>query len=484
MRLLIRFSRTCHKYLGLIGAAYFLLMALSGILLNHPDLIRGMSLPAALLPDSHTLGDGDTLIVGGRAGVWYSPDRGRHFVPLAQGYPQDADARDTLCLLHYHHQGRAHLLAGTRGGLFHYDFSGDWQKVPRPQDDAAVVALIRRGNDLLLFTEQQCLISPLNGRFEFRPQPFHYAQADLPSTVPLIRWLFALHSGAVLGLPGRLFVDVSAAILVFLSLSGLWLCSVSRRFMPQVPGTNLLFWWRNHLKLGIRCAMFLLLITLSGVVIRPPFSTLIKDCRISRSSMAFHPDDSRRLRIDRVALSADHSEILIATRDGLFGGPADLHAPLRRRSVAAPISAMGVNVLCSQQDGRWIIGSFAGLYLWDEKHRLADALITSASRRPLVTALIMQKNRPVAFVDYRDGAYPCRRPDTDVTPQPVHFPAAMGEASVPLRHILFELHNGRILRQWLGAWSMAFIPVGGGLLCLVLVSGFYDWWLLKTITKK
>jgi len=480
----------------LIFAAYFLLMALTGILLNHPELIRGLALPVALLPDSHTLrngarmavrdtvSDGDSLIIGGRAGVWYSPDRAEHFIPLMEGYPQDADDRDTLCLLHYRHQGRTHLLAGTRNGLFHYDFSGVWENVALPQDDAAIVALIRRGNDLLLFTEQQCLISPMGTHFEFRPHPLLYAQADLPSTVPLSRWLLALHSGAVLGLPGRLFVDAAAAILVFLCLSGLWLCPTSRRFLPPVPGIKLPFWWRNHLQLGIRSVLFLLLITLSGVVIRPPFSALIKDCRIARSSMIFHPDDSRRPRIDRVALSADHSEILIATRDGLFGGPADLNTPLRRRSVAAPISAMGVNVLYSLQDGRWIIGSFAGLYLWDEKQRCASALITPASRRPLVTALITHERRPVAFVDYRDGPRPCRLPDTDDTPQPIHFPVALGELSVPLRHILFELHNGRILRQWLGIWYTALIPLGGGLLCLVLTSGVYDWWSRTSTTKK
>ena len=47
-RILFRYSKRrkeLHKYVGLIGLAYFLIMAISGVLLNHPSLIRGISVP-------------------------------------------------------------------------------------------------------------------------------------------------------------------------------------------------------------------------------------------------------------------------------------------------------------------------------------------------------------------------------------------------------------------------------------------------------
>jgi len=45
-----RISRAIHKYLGLILALYLLGMGVTGLLLNNPALISGVSVPWALTP--------------------------------------------------------------------------------------------------------------------------------------------------------------------------------------------------------------------------------------------------------------------------------------------------------------------------------------------------------------------------------------------------------------------------------------------------
>ena len=47
-KLIFRFSRFTHKYLGLIALVYFLGMGVSGILLNHPTLLQEFSLPCEI----------------------------------------------------------------------------------------------------------------------------------------------------------------------------------------------------------------------------------------------------------------------------------------------------------------------------------------------------------------------------------------------------------------------------------------------------
>ena len=113
-KLLFRFSRFTHKYLGLIVLVYFLGMGISGILLNHPTLLQGFSLPLGWLSDSYqykewnrwSLRDAafskqqpEKIYVAGKEGVLMSRNAGRSFTPLSSGLPAPVYLRDTNCLL-------------------------------------------------------------------------------------------------------------------------------------------------------------------------------------------------------------------------------------------------------------------------------------------------------------------------------------------------------------------------------------------------
>ncbi len=46
---------------------------------------------------------------------------------------------------------------------------------------------------------------------------------------------------------------------------------------------------------------------------------------------------------------------------------------------------------------------------------------------------------------------------------------------MPLWNYLFEVHNGRFFREWLGGGYILIVPLGALLLVLITLTGVYDW---------
>lgn len=52
-----------------------------------------------------------------------------------------------------------------------------------------------------------------------------------------------------------------------------------------------------------------------------------------------------------------------------------------------------------------------------------------------------------------------------------------------LWHFLFEVHNGRIFRDWLGKYTWLIVPLGGLVLLLNVLSGSYDWFYRRVLVR-
>ena len=104
-------------------------MGSSGVLLNHPSIIRKLAVPRSLLPEKYTFNDwnrmalrsavfseldADTVYVGGKTGVWISRNGGVTFSRLDEGFPNNSYDMDTLSLLLVENETGSRLLAGTR----------------------------------------------------------------------------------------------------------------------------------------------------------------------------------------------------------------------------------------------------------------------------------------------------------------------------------------------------------------------------------
>ena len=93
----LKISRWLHKYLGLVLLLFLAWMSLSGILLNHPNLIQNVSVHRIFVPKQYQPNNwnrsslkgieymGDSLLLYGRQGVYLSHDKGQSFTTFMKG---------------------------------------------------------------------------------------------------------------------------------------------------------------------------------------------------------------------------------------------------------------------------------------------------------------------------------------------------------------------------------------------------------------
>ena len=500
-RSIFRISKFIHKYVGLVCLVYFLLMGVTGVLLNHPSLMRELAVPMAWVPESYVYSNWnrmawreacfsekkpDTLYVGGKTGVWESKDKGQSFRRLANNFPGAACDMDTRCLLLAESDESAYLYAGTGIGLYRYDFKQEvWQRIEIDTlRNVKIVDLVRTDDQILVFTPFACYgFNPVEENSVLQRMPLKSGVA--PGTqVPMFRFLLKLHDGSVLGLPGRLFVDIIGLALIFLSISAIYIWYIpwrKKRFRKQRFKSRFFrFFHKYHLKFGIYTAFFLGLIALTGIFIRPPL--LIAIIRYSVPTGLLN--DSRPVgewqnKITRAVYSHKNDILILATRDGFFRGPADFSEAFLSTSIGVPVHGMGVNVLETLAGQRLLIGSFSGLYIWDDRSNQA----TDVHGKPIISrgrgvqgagmaaGAAVQSGELRYWADYRNGLKSAHQ---DVPPL-VMPDRIIQNSQMSLWHFLFEVHNGRIFRDWMGTYTWLIVPLGGLALLLNLLSGCYDW---------
>ena len=508
-KLLFKISKVLHKYVGLVGLVYFVMMGVSGILLNHPDLLRPFSLPMRWMPPSYHYSDWNrmalreavfsptdpgTLFVGGKNGVWQSHDDGRSFRPMGRGFPTSAYDRETRCLLFDERGATAHLYAGTRTGLYRYDFDrAHWERIAAGlPPNTEIVDLVRAGKKILVFTPTAGYkLTGLVEKPQFQMVPLVSA-TDPDRRIRLFRFLLKLHDGSVLGLPGRLLMDLMAMALIFLSLSAIYIWYIpwrARKLKQRRTRTHRLrFFYKYHLKFGIYTALFLIIFALTGMFVRPPLLLAIAGYSVPVALL----DDDRTngawpSRITRATYLAEENTLLLATRDGFFAGPPDGSRPFTPYRIDVPVHGMGVNVLEPLAGQRLLIGSFSGVYVWNSNAQSATdvhgkPLFSRRSGPPgaMAAGAVVCRGEVRYWADYRRGLQ-------SITDQRSSFtmPHRMVTySSISLWHFLFEIHNGRIFRDWMGTYVSLIVPFGSLVLVMTSLAGVYDWVYRKAKKRK
>ncbi|MCD6293156.1 MAG: PepSY domain-containing protein [Deltaproteobacteria bacterium] len=488
-----------HKIIGLLILVFCLWMALSGILLNHPQLLKKYSLSNRIMPANYQYRNwnrmswrdavfssqhDNILYVGGKEGVWQSLNQGKNFTPLITGFPDAAYERDTLSLLLATDNNRETLYAGTKSGLF-YRLRKSWHKIDHPVlQEQPVVDLIQIDNRILAFTPSAVFQADSNSnppKFTTLILPRNPQEAP---TVPLFRWLLKIHDGSILGLPGRLLVDFLGLALIFVTLSGLLIWYVTwrkrRRKKTIFSGKIFSFNYRWHLKLGIINALLFAIIALSGALVRPPLLIAIVRLTIPASFMPdSNPDNPWANQIQRAAYLKNRRELIIATKQGLFRGKLGSATPFRKIPDIVPIHGMGAMVFEALDDHSLLIGSFSGLYLWDTYQHIIMQLKSRSTRnnpdwgKPLmVTGVAVRQGQALLVADYNEGLKPLRRRLQLHLPMPDEIRT---QSRISLWNALFELHNGRIFEQLIGPLYWLIIPVGGISLLIAILSGSLNW---------
>lgn len=390
-----------HKILGLLLLLFMVWMAISGVVLNHRSLFSDRQISRGLLPSDYLYenwnygffkgsakisADSDSVLLYGNEGVWLSDAENTFIREYNAGILVGADNRKAMRVVRTR---SGEVFCATLFALYRLENNEQrWTPVPLPTQIDRISDMEVRGDSVVVVTRSELLLNKGDGLFvrqELPPTP------DLDEKRSLFRLLWTLHSGELFGWPGKLAVDLMAIILVFLSITGLfiWLFPkmIRRRKKKELPVKRpvetLRFSMKWHNKVGYWLTIPLLIVVITGSFLRPPLLIAISRAKVTppplttmRTANTWH-DLLRSLRYD-----TEKGDWILYTSEGFFSLPSLDDSP-RRMLYQPPVSVMGLNAFHPLGDGFWITGSFNGLMLWN---RTTGDLIDGFSGMPYQAA--------------------------------------------------------------------------------------------------
>jgi hypothetical protein len=498
---LFAISKPIHKYAGLALGIFLIWMSLSGILLNHPGLIADISVPKWLVPGHYhlenwnrsSLVDADyfadnpsEIYIGGRQGVWLSENYGKSFRPMMDGaFPESRYLRKTRDILAYKINRKQILFAATAGGLFAYQ-EGSWQRMITDDEREDFRKIINTGKELLAFTKNRIYKSQLD---EIKFERLKTSRSEKENKMTLVEFFFELHGGGAWGLPGKIIYDITGIAVIFLSLSALYIWVFPKRWKPeflQKPHLRRLFKYlfKYHLKIGIIFAVILLLIAATGLFMRPPLIVALLDGSVPKK---YYPGIRHESPWHRKIRNAMHdkrnNKIIIDATDGYWTAPDDFSQPFDKEAPPVAIFPMGATVFNVDKNGDYLIGSFLGLFRIDHDNGEINDVINGDEVK-IENAARPGDNMVTGYFCLPDGEYVnthyqgLKKLDGDNTK--FIMPELMKkDYRMPLWNYMFELHNGRIFKGFIGGWYILFVPVGALLFLFISFTGVFDWAFIK-----
>lgn len=491
-----RFWKTYHKWAGWLLTFFLLMFCFSGIVLNHRYLFSGCEVNRSWLPGNYQytnwsngmikgtlrLPDGEVLVFG-NAGVWLTDSCFSAFAELNEGIDKGIDRRKMSNVVH--------LPDGSVWCAALYDVyclqDNRWEKrrVKRPDEaEERIADLTTRGDTLVVLTRSHIYHS-VPPYTTFAPQELP-APAGYAPRVSLFRTVWALHSGELFGLPGRLVVDLLGVALAMLCLTGLGygllpplLRRRKRRKLPVTPYARLLkHSVRWHHRLGTWPIVFTVLLAATGMCLRPPLMIpLVLTSTAPLPGSTLDADDAWHDKLRSLRWDDELHSWLLSTSDGFYAFTSFHDTPVRMMQ-APSVSPMGINVFTRCAPGEWLVGSFSGLFRWHvatgevTDYFTGQPPATAAYGRPIGRIPVAGYSSDLATAeavvfDYENGA---RGKGTyRLLPPP---PEALLRQPMSLWHFCLELHTGRLYTPLLGRVSVLYVFLSGLLLTLLLVSGY------------
>lgn len=503
----MKFFRKYHKWFGLFATLFILFFAVSGMVLNHRELLSGIDVNRRLLPPPYRYNNwnlaavkgsvkagGDSILVFGNIGVWLTDSTFRTFRDLNAGFPKGIDNRKVNTLSYSTATG---LLAGTLFGLYHFN-GRVWEEVSLPEESVRVVKILQKGDSLLVLTRSNLFMTTAMSGF----RSFHEVRVpegeDNDGKVGLFRTLWVIHSGEIYGLTGKLIIDIVGIIFITLCITGLiWFFvpyllkgtkdEYKRSRLKRFNRTSLK--WHNVL--GSWAILILLLNTATGMFLRPPLLIPIAYERVKK--IKFTSLDNPNPWYDRfrdLLYDAEQKRYLVATSEGIYYSDDMFTGKLKLFPAQPPVSVMGINVFEQAGPGRYLVGSFSGIFEWESATgRTLDCVTRTEytgngqSGPPFgnvsVAGSVNCNDSTRVIFDYAMGAFAL----TGNNPLPPVPEQVIKESPVSLWNTCLEIHTGRIFEPVLGPFYIIVVPLVGLATLFILVSGFFAWWLARRRKK-
>ena len=505
---LYKTSRWVHKYPGLLLLLFFIWMSISGVLLNHPEMLKNLSVPQWFVPEHYhpdnwnrrTLkgivysGEGrDTLIAYGNQGIYRSTDKGMQFSSFMAGEFPTAAWKKRTNHLFFNKQPQL-LLSATNDGLLTYDFEHSaWQIVTLPDRSVPILKIIRTEDRLVLIAKSCFYVSRLDTNLTFTKHiPSRTAEDE---HVSLIQVFLELHDGSIWGFPGKMLWDVAGVVLLFLCVSAFYIWYYPKKWKWQYKKNNSTappgdkksrhFFFRYHKTLGWYAAVLLLIIFFTGTFLRPPLMIIIAEGKLPEKYYpAIQDSNPWEKKIRNALYDSVNKQIVLDCTDGIWTGSLTENKPFIKKSLPVRIFAMGATVFEEEKPGTWLIGSFGGLERFNVKEKSITPVLQSKSPvKPGRPASTLVNGRIIApdSTEYILGHYKgiCDTEGNRISNAFVMPEQIKKQYRMPFWNFLFELHNGRIFKGVLGSFYILVIPVGGIIGLLILLSGIFDYWFIK-----
>jgi hypothetical protein len=488
-----------HKWLGVVLAFFFILFALSGIVLNHRATFSEVDISRGWLPKEYRYNNwnnaavrgivrlsNDSLLLYGNVGVWRTDINFNAFDDFNTGFPKGIDNRKIADL---HVTANGDIFAATLFGLYR-NINQKWQKVSLPINEERMVALEQRGDSLIVMSRSYLLLALKDDSFNHFEKIPLLAPKDEEKRVSLFKTIWFIHSGKIWGTTGKLIVDIGGIAMILLSLTGLFyffapklLRKIKGRFKLRGRVKRLNRWsYKWHLNVGVFAAILLLVVTATGMFLRPPLlipiaSKTVKPIKGSvLDDSNFWSDNLRDIIYD-----SELKFFLLATNEGIYAlSPCLRDAPVKF-ALQPPVSVMGINVFW-KENGRYVVGSFSGLYRWNPfQHHLSNYL-TGQQVKPHSTLSSPFGNLAVAggarqdsseniFFDYNNGAFTLSLEN----PLPAMPRALVDQSGMSLWNLALEVHTWRILNFALSSFYILVVPLAGLLGIVIVITGIWMW---------
>lgn len=491
---MVKFLKKYHKWIGIISVFFILMFAVSGVLLNHRQMISGFEISRKWLPEKYHLKNwnngaikgtlplsADSILMYGASGIWLADSLAEHIRPFDSGIRKGIDNRSFRALV---------KVGNTVFGIATYELyrldtkSEEWQNYTEKLPAESSLTDLCAKQDTLFVVSRSHIFKSLPPYESFEEVPL-YAATDYSPKVSLFKTMWILHSGEIFGLSGKLVVDMLGIIIIVITVTGLFLTLlrmfIRRRKKKQKEIEKLKNGWKFslkwHNKLGYGLFVLLLFIVITGTFLRPPL--LIPIARAKVSPIPYSTLDSEnpwneKLRTLRYDTFVDRW--LLYSSDGFyeFANFKENPKPISKKP---PISVMGVTVLEQKTAEIWLVGSFSGLYEWNAETGVVHNAFTGEIHEVKKTFGPPSFDNPIngysddfstgAFAfDYNKGIVAMNK-QTEI----LKMPKILTDAPISLWNTMLELHTGR-LYTFLGVFAAFFIFFSGLFFLFILISGY------------
>ncbi len=471
--------RRQHKWSSLLALLPLLSLCLSGIILNHRQLLRSIDVSRTILPPQYRYHDwnggllrgsiafdSSSTVLYGNSGLWLLSN-GR-IDDFNQGLPEVAEARNFRGAVRLPDDK---LLCVSTESLYSLEEDG-WKQFDLSMDAEERLTDIYLHEDTLIVMSRSRLYAAVAPYRDFRA--FELAESKEGRQKPsAFKAFFLLHSGQLFGQAGIVLVDIMAVILALLCVTGLVIFLMPRSIRRlknksgiKIRASALRLNVKIHRKIGVWTFVLTMLVCFTGFCLRPPLLILLASSKVPALPGTVLSDPNPWHDKLRMIRHDDNYGWIISTSDGFYSLKT-LDSRPEKCQEQVPVSVMGLNVWEPLSCGRWLCGSFSGLYIWDIANdevidyytgEKAEAKAGPPFGRKPVAGFAKLSDGSMVIADYESGC------------SEIAQPASLSALPMSLWNVALEMHTGRL---WFGKSATWFYIMLVGLLVLwSLVSGY------------